>query len=78
MVAGWKILVVRGEPDGKRYDLYRVPAAGGPEKRLTSDVTDAVPRVVTEFPGGQGTINVNSWSPDSRRFAYVTYEVMPS
>lgn len=23
--------------------------------------------------GGQGTINVNSWSPDSRRFAYVAY-----
>jgi TolB protein len=25
--------------------------------------------------GGQGTINVNSWSPDSRRFAYVAYPV---
>ena len=25
--------------------------------------------------GGQGTINVNSWSPDSRRFAYVSYEL---
>jgi len=25
------------------------------------------------FPGGQGTINVNSWAPDSRRFAYVSY-----
>lgn len=24
--------------------------------------------------GGQGTMNVNSWSPDSRRFAFVTYE----
>lgn len=23
--------------------------------------------------GGQGTINVNSWSPDSKRFAYITY-----
>lgn len=23
--------------------------------------------------GGQGTINVNSWSPDSRRFAFVAY-----
>ena len=23
--------------------------------------------------GGQGTINVNSWAPDSRRFAYVAY-----
>ena len=23
--------------------------------------------------GGQGTMNVNSWSPDSRKFAFVTY-----
>jgi TolB protein len=31
--------------------------------------------VVRRFPlfGGQGTINVNSWSPDSRRFAFVAY-----
>ena len=32
--------------------------------------------VLTEFFGGQGTINVNSWSPDSKRFAFVSYEVM--
>jgi TolB protein len=25
--------------------------------------------------GGQGTINVNSWSPDGRRFAYVDYPI---
>lgn len=25
------------------------------------------------FQGGQGTINVNSWAPDSARFAYVAY-----
>jgi TolB protein len=25
--------------------------------------------------GGQGTMNVNSWSPDSQRFAYVSYEL---
>jgi hypothetical protein len=23
--------------------------------------------------GGQGTINVNSWTPDSSRFAYIAY-----
>ncbi len=28
---------------------------------------------VTAFLGGQGTINVNSWAPDSKRFAYVAY-----
>jgi hypothetical protein len=26
--------------------------------------------------GGQGTINVNSWAPDNRRFAYVDYPVI--
>ena len=30
-------------------------------------------RDLARFHGGQGTINVNSWAPDSRRFAYVTY-----
>ena len=24
--------------------------------------------------GGQGTINVPSWSPDGKRFAYVSYD----
>jgi Tol biopolymer transport system component len=27
--------------------------------------------------GGQGTMNVNSWAPDSMHFAYVVYEVLP-
>jgi Tol biopolymer transport system component len=31
------------------------------------------PRELVGLFGGQGTINVNSWSPDSRRFAYVSY-----
>jgi TolB protein len=34
-------------------------------------------QVMTTFFGGQGTINVNSWSPDSTRFAYVIYELLP-
>lgn len=25
--------------------------------------------------GGQGTINVNSWSPDSQKFAFVSYRI---
>jgi len=41
-----------------------------------NDVND-VPRVrpvtIGRLTGGQGTINVNSWAPDSRRFAYVAY-----
>lgn len=28
---------------------------------------------VIGFNGGQGTINVNSWSPDSKHFAFVMY-----
>ena len=30
-------------------------------------------QVLSTFFGGQGTINVNSWSPDSKKFAYVVY-----
>jgi Tol biopolymer transport system component len=30
--------------------------------------------VLSEFYGGQGTINVNSWSPDGKQFGYVIYE----
>jgi len=30
-------------------------------------------RDLARFNGGQGTINVNSWAPDSQRFAYVKY-----
>ena len=32
-------------------------------------------RTVETLFGGQGTINVNSWAPDSCRFAYVTYRI---
>ena len=51
------------------------PADLDVEVRLvrTSDWGDAIAR----YPlfGGQGTINVNSWSPDSRRFAFVAYPI---
>ena len=32
-------------------------------------------RTIVKLFGGQGTINVNSWAPDSKRFAYVTYTI---
>lgn len=32
-------------------------------------------RDIVSFFGGQGTINVNSWAPDSQRFAYVAYPI---
>jgi hypothetical protein len=37
----------------------------------TDDWSTPLKRIAV--PGGQGTINVNSWAPDSRRFAYVSY-----
>ena len=33
------------------------------------------PRVLANLYGGQGTINVPSWAPDSSAFAYVRYPV---
>ncbi len=37
-------------------------------------ITAHTPQVLTKFFGGQGTINVNSWSPDSKKFAFVIYQ----
>lgn len=31
------------------------------------------PETILKLFGGQGTINVNSWAPDSKRFAFVSY-----
>ena len=36
------------------------------------------PETLVTFFGGQGTINVNSWSPDSKQFAFVIYEPVPA
>lgn len=32
-------------------------------------------RILTALFGGQGTLNVNSWAPDSKRFAFVSYRI---
>ncbi|GHT20082.1 hypothetical protein AGMMS4957_05930 [Bacteroidia bacterium] len=44
------------------------------ELRLMS-ATGGAPQTVAKLFGGQGTINVNSWSPDSKRIAFVSYRV---
>jgi TolB protein len=54
-----------GKMDG--VQLRMMPAPG---KTLKPEKIE----VLTTFYGGQGTINVNSWAPDSKRFAYVIYE----
>lgn len=41
-------------------------------------IKPAKARTLLTFFGGQGTINVNSWSPDSKRFAFVIYEPLPA
>ena len=32
-------------------------------------------KTLVKLFGGQGTINVNSWAPDSKRFAFVSYRL---
>jgi Tol biopolymer transport system component len=56
---------VQGHPANKDVTLNLVPFEGGLPRRL-----------VTLF-GGQGTINVPSWSPDSKQFAFVSYRLVP-
>jgi Tol biopolymer transport system component len=36
----------------------------------------APPRILTRLFGGQGTINVPSWSPDGRQIAFVSYRLV--
>ena len=40
------------------------------------DADGSNPRCVTSLFGGQGSINVNSWSGDSRHLAFVSYELI--
>jgi len=37
------------------------------------DLKDSTIKTLCTFTGGQGTINVPSWSPDSKHFAFVSY-----
>lgn len=51
----------QGHPGGLDVELRLMPAEGGK------------PETLIELFGGQGTINVPSWSPDGSRFAFVSY-----
>jgi Tol biopolymer transport system component len=53
---------VEGHPPFKDVTLRLMSAKGG------------APEVIVDLYGGQGTINVPSWAPDSKRFAFVSYE----
>jgi TolB protein len=52
-------------PFYKHVQLKLMPVGGGPA------------RVIAYVYGGQGTINVPSWSPDGKRLAFVSNSTMP-
>jgi len=67
-------------PDGKTILFIsfppEIPANDHPFYKhvylRTIPITGGEPKVVAYLYGGQGSINVNSWSPDSRRVAFVS------
>jgi Tol biopolymer transport system component len=63
------------------YLAYEPGVTGHPpnkdvELRLMS-MKDKSTSVLAKLFGGQGTINVPSWSPDSKKVAFVSYELLP-
>jgi Tol biopolymer transport system component len=55
---------VTGHPPNQDVVLRIMPLAGGK------------PKVLATLFGGQGTINVPSWSPDSKQIAFVSYRLV--
>ncbi len=75
-------------PNGNRLVYIAYPAGTpthGPRTvhvelkmvNLQNSNVASAPQLLVGTTGGQGTLNVNSWSPDSAEFAYVSYEVIP-
>jgi TolB protein len=58
----------KGHPANQDVVLRLMPLPG--EKLGRPEI-----REVVRLFGGQGTINVSSWSPDSKQFAYVSYSL---
>src|SRR3972149_5374737 len=55
---------VQGHPANQEVVLRQMPSTGGE------------PKILAHLFGGPGTINVPSWSPDSTKFAYVSYRLV--
>lgn len=55
---------VEGHPANKDVVLRIMPVSGGE------------PKILAALFGGQGTINVPSWSPDSKKVAFVSYRLI--
>ena len=72
-------------PDGSRIAFVTfnkdVPAGEHPaDKEITIRVMTLASKrisVLTRLFGGEGTMNVNSWSPDGRKLAFVSYQYIP-
>jgi len=69
-------------PDGQFASYISFPAGtvGHPadlpvEVKVVRTAYWSAPLQTYPLAGGQGTINVNSWSPDSQRFAFVSYPI---
>jgi TolB protein len=67
-------------PDGKRMVFLSFMKDVAPDDHpfykpvyiRMMDVIDGTPKVIAYLYGGQGTINVPSWSPDSKKIAFVS------
>jgi TolB protein len=71
-------------PDGKSivFISYEHGTTGHPVNRkvalrILSPNTKSV-RTLVDIVGGSGTMNVPSWAPDSKHFAFVSYQLLPA
>lgn len=70
-------------PDGKFmiFLSFDKSVVGHPENKdvvlRVMALADGKIKVLARLFGGQGTINVPSWSPDSKRLAFVSYTLLP-
>ena len=75
--ADGKKMVYIGYPAGTPTHNPRNVAVQLKLVAIHEDKVAADEKVLVKAIGGQGTMNVNSWAPDSMHFAYVTYEALP-
>ncbi len=70
-------------PDGQLLAFLTPPLHSGfplefmPVKLRVMSLTDGKIRVLAKLIGGRGTMPIPSWSPDSRRLAFVSYQRVP-
>jgi Tol biopolymer transport system component len=71
-------------PDGQWmvFLTYAADVKGHPENKVVMlrlmSMADKKITILAKLFGGQGTINVPSWSPDSKRLAFVSYMMVPA